>query len=121
MAAATQKRSAAHGVVPAVAGAAAVAGLLAWALAGKRDEFAAAHGAAPVWLLLVAAALQLAALVSRSEAWHASVRAAGGTVSRRRLHGAAGLGNLASVVNTQLATAAQDRDPRRPTRRACRR
>ena len=107
MAAATQRRSAARGVVPAVAGAAVVAGLLAWALAGKRDEFSSALGAAPIWLLLVAAALQLAALVSRSEAWHASVRAAGGTVSRRRLHGAAGLGNLASVVNTQLATAAR--------------
>ena len=94
-------------VVATVAGALAVAGLLAWALAGRRDEFTAALDAAPVWILLLAAVLQIVALVSRSEAWHASVAAAGGTVSRRRLHRAAGVGNLASVVNTQLATAAR--------------
>jgi uncharacterized membrane protein YbhN (UPF0104 family) len=89
------------------AGALAVAGLLAWALAGRRDEFAAALDAAPLWILLLAAALQILALVSRSEAWHVSVTAAGGTVSRRRLHRAAGVGNLASVVNSQVGTAAR--------------
>ena len=88
-------------------GALAVAGVLGWALAGRRDEFAAALDAAPVWILLIAAALQIVALVSRSEAWHASVTAAGGTISRRRLHRAAGMGNLASVVNTQLGAAAR--------------
>jgi uncharacterized membrane protein YbhN (UPF0104 family) len=107
MAAASEKGGAARGMVVTLVGACAVAVVLAWALAGKRDEFSAALGAAPMWLLLLAAVLQLAALVSRSEAWHACVRAAGGTVSRRRLHGAAGLGNLASVVNSQLATAAR--------------
>ncbi len=90
-----------------VLGAVAVAVALGWALAGRRDEFAQALDAAPVWLLFLAAALQIVALVSRSEAWHASVAAAGGTVSRRRLLRAAGLGNLASVVNTQLGTAAR--------------
>jgi uncharacterized membrane protein YbhN (UPF0104 family) len=90
-----------------VLGALAVAGVLGWALAGRRDEFAAAVDAAPFWILLLAAVLQIVALVSRSEAWHISVAAAGGTVSRRRLHRAAGMGNLASVVNTQLATAAR--------------
>jgi uncharacterized membrane protein YbhN (UPF0104 family) len=89
------------------AGALAVAGILAWALSGKRDEFAAALGSAPVWVLLLATALQVLALVSRSEAWHASVTAAGGTVSRRRLHRAASTGNLASVVNSHLGTAAR--------------
>jgi uncharacterized membrane protein YbhN (UPF0104 family) len=89
------------------AGALVVAGALVWALAGKRDEFAQALDAAPIWLLLLAAVLQIVALVSRSEAWHASVGAAGGTVSRRRLHRAAGMGNLASVVNTQLGAAAR--------------
>ncbi len=107
MAAASEKGSAARGMAVTLVGAGTVVALLAWALAGERDEFSAALGTAPMWLLLLAAVLQLAALVSRSEAWHASVRAAGGTVSRRRLHGAAGLGNLASVVNTQLATAAR--------------
>jgi len=89
------------------AGVLVVTGILMAALAGRRDEFSAAVGTAPLSLLLVAAALQLAALVSRSEAWHASVIAAGGTVSRRRLHHAASLGNLASVLNSQLATAAR--------------
>jgi uncharacterized membrane protein YbhN (UPF0104 family) len=90
-----------------VAGALIVAGVLGWALAGRRHEFAQALDAAPIWLLLVAAVLQIVALVSRSEAWHASVAAAGGTVSRRRLLRAAGIGNVASVVNTQLGTAAR--------------
>jgi len=88
-------------------GAIAVTALLAWALAGKQDEFAVALGTTPVWLLMIAAALQLAALVARSEAWLTCVTAAGGTVSRRRLHSAASLGNLASVLNSQLATAAR--------------
>jgi hypothetical protein len=90
-----------------VAGALAVAAALAVALAGQRDEFATALGSAPLWVLALAAALQVLALVSRSEAWHASVTAAGGTVSRRRLHRAAGTGNLASVVNQQLGAAAR--------------
>jgi uncharacterized membrane protein YbhN (UPF0104 family) len=90
-----------------VAGALLVGGALAWALAGRRDEFAAALQTAPLWVLLVAAALQLLALVSRSEAWHASVTAAGGTVSRRQLHRAASVGNLASILNTHVAAAAR--------------
>ena len=94
-------------IVLTVAAALAAAAILAWALAGRRDEFATALQAAPIWLLLVAAALQVVALVARSEAWHASVCAAGGCVERRRLLRAAGIGNLASVVNSQLGTAAR--------------
>jgi uncharacterized membrane protein YbhN (UPF0104 family) len=90
-----------------VLGALAVAGILAWALAGRRDDFTAALSSAPLWVLLGAVALQLLALVARSEAWHASVTAAGGTVSRRRLYRAASTGNLASILNTQLGTAAR--------------
>jgi uncharacterized membrane protein YbhN (UPF0104 family) len=88
-------------------GAAAVAGALGWALAGRRDEFAAALDAAPILLLALAAALQAVALISRTEAWHLSVTAAGGSVSRRRLYRASALGNLASVINSQLSTAAR--------------
>lgn len=94
-----------RGVAVTVAGALAVGAILAWALAGRREEFAAALQSASVSVLLLAVALQVLALVSRSEAWHASVAAAGGTVSRRRLHRAAGVGNLASVLNSNLATA----------------
>jgi uncharacterized membrane protein YbhN (UPF0104 family) len=94
-------------VAATVAGALVVAAILAWALAGQRDDFGAALRSAPIWVLLAAVALQVLALVSRSEAWHASVTAAGGTVSRRRLHRAASTGNLASIVNTQLGAAAR--------------
>jgi len=94
-------------VAATVVGALAVAGILAWALSGQRDEFATALRSAPVWVLLAAVALQVLALVSRTEAWHQSVSAAGGTVSRRRLHRAASTGNLAGILNTQLGTAAR--------------
>jgi uncharacterized membrane protein YbhN (UPF0104 family) len=94
-------------VAATVAGALVVAAILAWALAGQRDDFGAALSSAPIWVLLAAVALQVLALVSRSEAWHASVTAAGGTVRRRRLLRAASTGNLASIVNAQLGTAAR--------------
>jgi hypothetical protein len=51
--------------------------------------------------------LQLVALVSRTEAWHVCVRAAGGTVARRRLYRAASVGYLGSQLNSQLGTAAR--------------
>ena len=51
----------------------AAAAVLAWVLADRRDAFVDALGAAPVWVLLVAALLQLVALVSRTEAWHVCV------------------------------------------------
>ena len=80
---------------------------LAAVLAGRRHEFVAAVEMAPVSLLLLTAALQAVALVSRTEAWHVCVTAAGGTVTRRRLYRASSMGSLASVLNSQLATAAR--------------
>ena len=56
-------------------------------------------------VLIGAAALQVVALVSRSEAWNVSVRAAGGTVARRRLYRASAMGNLGSLINTNLGAA----------------
>jgi hypothetical protein len=88
-------------------GALAVAIVLAIALAGKRDEFAQALQAAPMWVLALAAALQVLALVTRCEAWRTCVAAAGATISRRRLFRAGGLGNLGSLVNAQLGAAAR--------------
>lgn len=90
-----------------VVGALAVAGLLAYALADRREEFAQALGAAPLWVLLVAAALQVVALVMRCEAWRTCVGAAGATISRLRLFRAGALGNLGSLLNAQLGTAAR--------------
>ena len=94
-------------VAATVVGATVVTGALAWALSGRRDEFAAALDSAPVGILLLAVMLQIVALVSRSEAWLTSVTAAGGTVGRRLLYQASGVGNLATVVNSQLSTAAR--------------
>jgi hypothetical protein len=97
-----------HGSAAATAaGMLAVVAVLAYALADKRDEFAQALQAAPIWVLLAATALQVVALVTRCEAWHACVGAAGATISRRRLFRAGGLGNLGSLVNAHLGAAAR--------------
>jgi uncharacterized membrane protein YbhN (UPF0104 family) len=90
-----------------IVGAAAVAAALAAVLAGKRGDFADALNAAPIWLLAIAAVLQTVALVSRSEAWHVCVRAAGGTVSRRRLYRAASVGYVGTLINGQFGVAAR--------------
>lgn len=90
-----------------MAGTATVTALLVWTLAGKGDEFKLALAAAPPLTLIVVAALQSVALVSRSEAWLICVRAAGGTVGRRRLYRAASVGYVGSVVNCQLGIAAR--------------
>jgi hypothetical protein len=85
----------------------ALTGALVVVVAGHRDEFVQALQAAPLLVLATAAALQAVALVSRCEAWHVCVGAAGGTVGRRRLYCAAGTGNLASQVNAQLGAVAR--------------
>ena len=90
-----------------VIGAAAVAGVLAATLAGRRGDFSTALHAAPIWLLAVAVLLQAVALVARSEAWHVCVCAAGGTVSRRRLYRAASVGYLGTLIKGQLGVAAR--------------
>jgi uncharacterized membrane protein YbhN (UPF0104 family) len=90
-----------------IVGAAAVAAALGAVLAGKRTDFAAALHTVPVWLLALAAVLQTVALVARSEAWHVCVRAAGGTVSRRRLYRAASLGYVGTLLNGQFGVAAR--------------
>ena len=94
-------------VVTAVAGALAATAVLAFVLADRREEFGAALGGAPIWILLAATALQLLALVSRTEAWHVCVGAAGGSVARRRLYRAASLGYLGGQLNCQMGTAAR--------------
>jgi len=74
-------------------------------LARRRGQFTAALHTAPVSLLALAAALQILALLARSEAWNVCVRAAGGTVTRRVLFRAAGVGYLASLVNGSVGMA----------------
>jgi hypothetical protein len=94
-------------VLTTIAGATAVTAVLAYVLADRQEEFGAAFGAAPLGILAAATALQLLALLSRSEAWRICVKAAGGTVGRRRLYRAASLGYLGSQLNSQLGTAAR--------------
>jgi uncharacterized membrane protein YbhN (UPF0104 family) len=94
-------------VLLSLVGALAVTGILGFVLAGRRREFVAALDSVPISLLGLAAALQIVALVARSEAWLMSVRAAGGLVSRRLLFRAAGVGYLASVVNGSVGVAAR--------------
>ena len=89
------------------AGAVVVVGVLAYVLADRRDEFSAALGAAPAWILLLATALQLLALVTRTEAWRVCVVAAGGTVGRRCLFRAASVGYVVAQLNSQLGAAAR--------------
>jgi hypothetical protein len=102
-----------------VAGGLAVTAGLAYVLADRRDEFATALGAAPIWMLGVATALQLLALVSRTEAWRICVAAAGGTVGRRCLFRAASTGYLGSQLNSQIGTAVRIGTLRRTAPECC--
>ena len=90
-----------------VLGALGTVALLGWALAGKRDEFAHALSAAPAWVLVLTALLQIVALLARSEAWHRTIEAAGGQVSRRVLYRASSMQVLGSLINGQLGVAAR--------------
>jgi hypothetical protein len=92
-------------VLLSVLGALAVTAVLGFVLARRRGQFTAALHTAPVSLLALAAALQILALLARSEAWNVCVRAAGGTVTRRVLFRAAGVGYLASLVNGSVGMA----------------
>jgi uncharacterized membrane protein YbhN (UPF0104 family) len=84
-----------------------VAALLVAALAGKRAEFTSALSSASVGVLALTVLLQAVALVSRSEAWHLTIEAAGGTVPRRALYRASSMQVLGSVLNSHLGVAAR--------------
>jgi uncharacterized membrane protein YbhN (UPF0104 family) len=80
---------------------------LAFALAAHSDDFTTALHAAPLALLGLVVALQLLALLARTEAWYVSVRATGATASRRRLYRASSVGSVAVVINGQVGLAAR--------------
>jgi uncharacterized membrane protein YbhN (UPF0104 family) len=90
-----------------LAGAVLVTGALGIELTGRGPQFAAALGAAPIWILLLAIALQGVSLLARTEAWNVCVRATGATVTRRVLYRAAGFGYLLSLLNGSLGLAAR--------------
>src|ERR1039458_6958951 len=95
------------------------AAILALVLAGRQAQFAAALLAAPIWVLTIAALLHLTSLVTRSEAWNGCVLAAGGTVPRRLVFRAAGIGSLASVVSAQVGVATRIAALRRSAPKSC--
>ena len=103
----TPRRRRWRSVLTTIAGALIVTAVLAYLLADRREEFGTALRAAPLWILLAATALQLLALVSRTEAWHVCVACAGGVVDRRRLYRAASVGYVGSQLNSQVGTAAR--------------
>ena len=90
-----------------IVGSLAVAAVLAALLADRRDEFTAALSSASAWTIVVTILLQAVALVARSEAWHITIEAAGGTVSRRVLYRASSMQVLGSVLNGHLGVAAR--------------
>jgi uncharacterized membrane protein YbhN (UPF0104 family) len=90
-----------------IAGSLATATALAFVLAGRRHEFATALTEVAAWTLVATVGLQISALVARSEAWHLSIEAAGGTVSRRLLYRASSMQVLGGVLNGQLGVAAR--------------
>jgi uncharacterized membrane protein YbhN (UPF0104 family) len=85
----------------------ATAAILVLLLAGRRDEFVTALSAVEAWVLAVTVLLQIVALVARSEAWHLTIVAAGGTVDRRVLYRASSMQVLGSVINGHLGVAAR--------------
>jgi len=96
-----------HRTLITIVGSIATAALLVFLLAGRRDEFEEALAEASIWILAAAALLQIVALVSRSEAWHLTIEAAGGTVPRRALYRASAMQVLGGVINGHLGVAAR--------------
>jgi len=97
----------------------ATAGALVALLAGRRDEFTTALAQAQLWVLAAAAALQVVALVSRSEAWHLTIQEAGGTIARRALYRASSMQVLGGVLNGHLGVAVRIAALRRSSPDVC--
>jgi uncharacterized membrane protein YbhN (UPF0104 family) len=96
-----------HRALLTVVGSLATASVLAWLLAGRREDFTSALASVGVWMLVATALLQAVALVSRSEAWHLTIEAAGGTVRRRVLYRASSVQVLGGALNSHLGVAAR--------------
>jgi uncharacterized membrane protein YbhN (UPF0104 family) len=90
-----------------IAGSIVAAAALVLLLWGRRHEFATALSGASAAVLAATIVLQIVALVARSEAWHLSIQAAGGTVNRRVLYRASSMQILGSVLNGQVGVAAR--------------
>ena len=102
-----------------IAGSLLTAAVLVFVLAGRRDEFETALSGVAVWVLAATVLLQALALVSRSEAWHLSIEAAGGKVDRRILYRASSMQVLGGVLNGHLGVAARIAALRRSSPDVC--
>ena len=96
-----------HSTMITVVGSLVTAAILVLVLAGRRDQFATALSDAAWWVLAVTVLLQIVALLSRSEAWHLSIGAAGGRCERRILYRASSMQVLGSMLNGQVGVAAR--------------
>jgi uncharacterized membrane protein YbhN (UPF0104 family) len=108
-----------HRTAITIAGTLLTVAALASVLAGRRDEFATALSEVALWVLGVTVLLQIAALVARSEAWHLTIEAAGGTVDRRTLFRASSMQVLGGVLNGHLGVAARIAALRRSSPDVC--
>jgi uncharacterized membrane protein YbhN (UPF0104 family) len=108
-----------HSTLVTVSGSLVSAAVLAILLAGRREAFTAALSGAAAWVLVLTVALQIVALLARSEAWHLSIEAAGGSVHRRVLYRASSMQVLGSVINGQLGVAARIAALRRSSPTVC--
>jgi uncharacterized membrane protein YbhN (UPF0104 family) len=96
-----------HRALIAVVGSLGTAAILVLLLAGKSDQFETAISEVSATVLVATVALQVVGLLARSEAWHLTIEAAGGSVDRRVLYRASSMQVLGSVINTQLGVAAR--------------
>jgi hypothetical protein len=80
---------------------------LAGLLVVKWPEISAGIATASPYVVVLAVLLQVVALVSRTEAWHGCVSAAGGTIGRRCLYRASSVGCVGNLLNAQLGAAAR--------------
>jgi uncharacterized membrane protein YbhN (UPF0104 family) len=108
-----------HRLAVAIVGAVGTAAVLGYLLAGRREEFQTALSSASWWILAVTVALHVIALLSRSEAWHECVEAAGGRVPRRVLFRASSAQVLGSLLSGQLGAAARIVALRHSSRAVC--
>lgn len=96
-----------HRTLITVVGSLATAAVLVYILAGRRHEFTDALSEVAAGVLALTVVLQIIALISRSEAWHLTIEAAGGTVARRVLYRASSMQVLGGVINGHLGVAAR--------------
>jgi uncharacterized membrane protein YbhN (UPF0104 family) len=108
-----------HRTAITVVGSLVTAAVLALVLAGRREEFTSALSDVALWVLAVTVLLQVVALVARSEAWHLTIEAAGGQVSRRVLFRASSMQVVGGVLNGHLGVAARIAALRRSSPDVC--